>query len=90
MVYYIHGMADADLLKFLKLYAVFLILQFRSESETREVKSLDGIWNFVRSNESSPTEGIREKWYQNDLSKVTIGPTKLIALLWYTILKNQK
>lgn len=41
-----------------------------SESETREVKTLDGVWNFVRSNESSPTEGIREKWFQNDLSKV--------------------
>lgn len=40
------------------------------ESETREVKSLDGIWNFIKSNESTPTEGIRDKWYLNDLSKV--------------------
>ncbi|XP_031622338.1 beta-glucuronidase [Contarinia nasturtii] len=45
-------------------------LLYPHESETREVKSLDGIWNFVKSNETAPTEGIREKWYQNDLSKV--------------------
>lgn len=35
------------------------------------MKSLDGIWNFVKSNESSPTEGIREKWYLSDLKKVS-------------------
>lgn len=42
----------------------------RSESETREVKSLDGIWNFVKSNQTAPTQGIREKWFLNDLNKV--------------------
>lgn len=43
----------------------------RSESETREVKSLDGIWNFVKSNQTAPTQGIREKWFLNDLNKVS-------------------
>lgn len=45
-------------------------LLYPRESETREVKSLDGIWNFVRSNATAPTAGIREKWYADDLSKV--------------------
>lgn len=45
-------------------------LLYPRESETRELKSLDGIWNFVKSNETAPTEGIREKWYKHDLSKV--------------------
>lgn len=45
-------------------------LLYPRESETREVKSLDGVWNFVKSNESAPTEGIRDKWYLNDLNKV--------------------
>lgn len=46
-------------------------LLYPRESETRELKNLDGIWNFVKSNETAPTEGIREKWYLNDLSKVS-------------------
>lgn len=45
-------------------------LLYPRESETREVKSLDGIWNFVKSNQTAPTEGIRDKWYLDDLSKV--------------------
>lgn len=45
-------------------------LLYPHESETREVKSLDGMWNFVKSNETAPTEGIRNKWYLDDLSKV--------------------
>ncbi|XP_032596877.1 beta-glucuronidase isoform X3 [Drosophila grimshawi] len=39
------------------------------ESETREVRTLDGIWNFVRSDESNPTQGIRDGWFKDDLSK---------------------
>lgn len=45
-------------------------LLYPRESETREVKSLDGIWDFVRSNDTTPTAGIREKWFADDLSKV--------------------
>ncbi|EDW33659.1 GL11760 [Drosophila persimilis] len=39
------------------------------ESETREVRSLDGIWNFVRSDQTNPTQGVREEWYGKDLSR---------------------
>lgn len=48
-------------------------LLYPRESETREIKSLDGIWNFVyqtNSTETRPDEGMLNKWYLNDLSKV--------------------
>ncbi|XP_065215861.1 beta-glucuronidase isoform X1 [Planococcus citri] len=41
------------------------------ESESREVKSLDGIWNF-RLSDTDPLLGFKEKWYSKDLSKT--GP----------------
>ena len=45
-------------------------LLYPHESETREQKSLDGIWQFIRSDENNPTEGMRDKWFLNELSKV--------------------
>ncbi|KAI5719831.1 hypothetical protein M8J76_015583 [Diaphorina citri] len=39
------------------------------ESESREVRSLDGIWNF-RVSKGDPLVGFRERWYHKDL-KVT-------------------
>jgi beta-glucuronidase len=44
-------------------------LMFPRESETREVRSLDGMWNFVRSNVTNPSEGIRDRWYDRDLAQ---------------------
>lgn len=41
------------------------------ESETRQLKSLDGIWNFVLSPISDPLIGFNHKWYKNPLQKVT-------------------
>lgn len=38
------------------------------ESESREVKLLDGIWNFRLS--LDPLMGFKEKWFTKDLSKV--------------------
>lgn len=40
------------------------------ESETREVKSLDGVWNFVKSSQLDPLQGVHEKWFDGDLSAV--------------------
>ncbi|XP_064535922.1 beta-glucuronidase-like [Drosophila montana] len=42
-------------------------LLYPHESNTREVRSLDGIWNLLRSNASDPLQGIREKWYKQNL-----------------------
>lgn len=46
-------------------------MMYPRESETREVRTLDGIWNFVKSEDTNPTQGVREKWYKDDLSKVS-------------------
>lgn len=46
-------------------------LLYPRESETREVKSLDGMWQFVKSNTVDPAEGYRAKWWSNDLGKVS-------------------
>lgn len=46
-------------------------LLYPHESETREIKTLDGIWNFIKLNQTTPNQGILDKWYLNDLSKVS-------------------
>ena len=38
------------------------------DSETRFVKSLDGIWQFRISPRFDPDRGFREKWYSRDLN----------------------
>ena len=43
---------------------------FPQESETREIKLLDGLWNFRPDNSSSRNEGLEEKWYTKRLKKV--------------------
>lgn len=45
-------------------------LLYPRESETRDVKSLDGVWRFAKSRTDDPAEGYREKWWSNDLEKV--------------------
>lgn len=38
-------------------------------SETRDLKTLDGIWNF-RKSPADPEYGYRNGWYERDLDKV--------------------
>lgn len=45
-------------------------LLYPFESETREVRTLDGKWNFLKSNESDPTEGIKRQWFARSLQEV--------------------
>ncbi|XP_043510365.1 beta-glucuronidase [Frieseomelitta varia] len=40
------------------------------ESESREVKSLDGMWDFVISPSGDALKGYREAWFADELSKV--------------------
>lgn len=42
-------------------------LLYPRASETRIVRSLDGIWNFVRSDTNDQDEGFREQWFLKDL-----------------------
>ncbi|XP_017057256.1 beta-glucuronidase [Drosophila ficusphila] len=44
-------------------------LLYPRDSETREVRSLDGMWHLVQSDPADPFLGIREKWYANPLRK---------------------
>lgn len=46
-------------------------LLYPRESETREVRSLDGMWNFAKSDPNKPSEGLREKWYLKELREST-------------------
>ena len=39
------------------------------ESETREVKSLDGIWNFKLSPKSDSVQAYKEKWFSKELKE---------------------
>lgn len=39
------------------------------ESESREVKSLDGLWDFIVSPSGDALKGYREGWFADDLSK---------------------
>ncbi|GLG94854.1 Beta-glucuronidase [Gryllus bimaculatus] len=39
------------------------------ESETRDVRSLDGIWNFRLASETDPLAGFTHKWFDSDLAQ---------------------
>ncbi|XP_017773138.1 PREDICTED: beta-glucuronidase [Nicrophorus vespilloides] len=43
---------------------------YPQESETREVKSLDGLWNFAVSSYYNKLIGFSEHWYKKDISKL--------------------
>lgn len=40
------------------------------ESETREVKELNGLWNFRADMSVNRTQGFDDKWYMSRLEKV--------------------
>ncbi|XP_071443671.1 beta-glucuronidase-like [Hetaerina americana] len=48
------------------------------ESETREIRTLDGLWNFRVSSASHEDLGMLEKWYASDLSE--LGPIELMPV----------
>nr|CAD7450103.1 unnamed protein product [Timema bartmani] len=42
---------------------------YPQESESRDVQSLDGIWNFRISSQGDPEQGFDEEWYSHELRK---------------------
>ncbi|KAG5893260.1 hypothetical protein JTB14_002666 [Gonioctena quinquepunctata] len=54
------------------------------ESETRQVVSLNGLWNFVIPNISDPFIGFEQHWYKKDLKEVKTSEILLleIMLVW--------
>lgn len=53
-------------------YCLAASVLYPRESESREVKSLDGVWNFRLSSHWDPDEGFNKKWFQQPLSQT--GP----------------
>ncbi|XP_017077321.1 beta-glucuronidase-like [Drosophila eugracilis] len=45
-------------------------LLYPQDSETREVRSLDGIWQMLKSSSNRPMEGYQEKWFEKGLSQL--------------------
>lgn len=45
-------------------------LLYPFESETREVRTLDGKWNFLKSKSFDPMEGVKHKWFARSLQDV--------------------
>ncbi|XP_037944929.1 beta-glucuronidase-like [Teleopsis dalmanni] len=45
-------------------------LLYPRESESREVRKLDGIWRFLKSNVNNPRQGQRDGWFNDDLDKI--------------------
>jgi hypothetical protein len=45
---------------------------YPTESESRVSHSLDGIWAFRLANESDSSAGHRERWYKQELRKVSV------------------
>lgn len=57
-------------MKIVALLCLFLVSSttstlFPLPSETREVRSLDGLWNVLKDNDK---EGISKKWFKNNLN----------------------
>lgn len=46
-------------------------------SETREVVSLDGLWNFLTSPENDPLIGFRKYWYNDSLKNVSVNVKRI-------------
>lgn len=53
---------------------------FPQDSETRQVMSLDGLWNFVLAPVNDPLVGFRDFWFKKDLVKVKHATFSLLTL----------
>lgn len=65
-------------------------LLYPRESETREVRSLDGIWNFAKSDTNKPSEGLREKWFLKDLRESTTIQNMPVPSSYNDIVEDDK
>ncbi|XP_074040769.1 beta-glucuronidase-like isoform X1 [Leptinotarsa decemlineata] len=53
---------------------------FPRESETRQIVSLDGLWNFIVPNISDPFIGFEQHWYKKALKEVNISEVLLMPV----------
>lgn len=45
-------------------------LLYPFESESRNIRSLDGMWRFLKAETNDSDRGLNEKWFTGDLDKV--------------------
>jgi len=55
-------------------------LLFPQDSETREIKSLDGLWDFRLSPKSNPDVGFEEAWYANGIRSNLGDPEEVLSM----------
>lgn len=65
-------------------------LLYPRDSETREVKSLDGMWTFAKSDVEKPGEGLRNQWYLKDLRESTKVINMPVPSSYNDITEDQK
>ena len=53
---------------------------FPQDSESRETKSLDGVWNFRLAPISDPDVGFSEKWFENGLEYNVKDPSDVMQM----------
>ncbi|CAH1154619.1 unnamed protein product [Phaedon cochleariae] len=49
-------------------------------SESRQVTTLDGLWNFIVANTSNPFLGFQQHWYKTDLKKINTSEVLLMPV----------
>ena len=53
---------------------------YPQDSETRETKSLDGIWKFRLSPITDPDIGFNEKWFENGIEYQVKDPSEIMHM----------
>ncbi|GMR42589.1 hypothetical protein PMAYCL1PPCAC_12784, partial [Pristionchus mayeri] len=53
----------------LSFFPSFLAIQPVQETETRQVRSLNGLWSFVRDSHNGPDIGLSQEWFGKDISR---------------------
>ena len=69
-----------NLFKKLCRYRSAFGLLFPQDSESRETKSLDGVWNFRLAPISDPDVGFSEKWFENGLEYNVKDPSDVMQM----------
>lgn len=65
-------------------------LLYPRESETREVRSLDGVWKFAKSDTNQPSAGLHEKWFLKELQESTSVIDMPVPSSYNDILEDEK
>ena len=81
---------------FCSIFSLFLLVDYSEailypiESETRELKSLDGIWKFQLSPSLEPEIGFEGKWFSNKSVWLQSDKSKDKIFVCFVCYKNLK